>query len=65
MVLKGTVNTEAFQNADVIHMHAHSQVTVVLGISVFERFDIDGEDAAETVVWTRSVFDEFSKMHPF
>ena len=52
---RGKGKTEAFENADVVHMHAHSQVTVVLGISVFERFGVDGENGAEMMVWTRSV----------
>jgi len=35
-------------------MCADSQETAVLGISVFERFDADYENAAETVEWIRS-----------
>jgi hypothetical protein len=31
-------------------MHAHSQVTVVFGIIVFERFGVDGKNAAKTMV---------------
>ena len=49
------MNTEAFEKAEVIHIHEHSQVSFVLGFSVFKRFGVDGENAAETVVWIRSV----------
>ena len=35
--------------------YAHSKVAVILVISVFEQFGVDGENATETLMWTRSV----------
>ena len=51
----GLLHTNAFSIAVVIHMYADLQVTFVLGIIVFERFEVGDENVAETVAWTRNV----------
>ena len=55
-----TAKTEAFENTDVIHATniagavylSHAQMTDVAFSSVFERFSVDEENTAKTIVWT-------------
>ena len=59
IVLAWTAKTEAFENVEVIHIANIAGASICR--SVFQRFSVDGENAAKTIVWMRSFWCVFSK----